>query len=731
MIAKSYYLSACCTYSYFIFSLILRVPVAAMKETGHNPPPNIVQKIASLRDKLHDHNFRYYVLDQPVISDSAYDAMLMELEELEKQYPELITPDSPTQRVGTAPLDSFNRIEHRLPMLSLSNTYDTQEIIDFEQRVQKLIGDEQKITYVVEPKLDGLAVELVYEQGLFIRGSTRGDGFAGEDITLNLKTIGSLPLRFLPRSESVPERVDIRGEVVMPRQELEALNRRRAEEGLPPFANPRNAAAGSLRQLDPRITAKRRLDLFCYAVGYHEGITFTSQWQLLSQLESWGFKITENRYLANSGEEIIACCRQIETLRNQLPYDIDGTVIKINSLALQQHLGEKSRSPRWAIAYKFKAQEETTKILDIIVQVGRTGALTPVAIMEPVRVGGVEISRATLHNFDDLHHKDIRIGDRVVVKRAGDVIPEVIAPITALRTGTEQPFPLPTRCPVCGAHVIREPEGIIYRCTAGLSCPAQLTGSIFHFGSKRAMDIDGLGMKLVEQLVEKGIVKDIADLYNLDAKTLAGLERFGEKSARNLLEAIEASKHRSLNRFIYGLGIRHVGEHLAKVVVHHCPDLLASGPPDPDTLMNIPEIGPQVAQSIYEFFREEKNLRVIQKLLDYGVNPQPPATTEGLQPLAGKTFVITGTLSQPRSVIKSQLEQAGARVSGTISSQTDYLLAGKKPGKKLNQALNVNVAIISEAELNALLNPRPAENDNQPLLPLLEQQPEPEKNHEK
>ena len=701
-----------------------------MKESGHHPPRNIIQKIASLRDKLHEHNYRYYVLDQPVISDAAYDAMLKELERLEKQYPELVTPDSPTQRVGTAPLDSFNRIEHRVPMFSLSNTYDTREIIDFEQRMQKLIGDEQKITYVVEPKLDGLAVELVYERGIFVRGSTRGDGFAGEDITLNLKTIGSLPLRFRPRSESAPERVDIRGEVVMPRQELEALNRRRAEEGLPLFANPRNAAAGSLRQLDPRITARRRLDLFCYAVGYHEGVTFTSQWQLLSQLESWGFKVTENRYLADSGEEIIARCQQIENLRNQLPYDIDGTVIKVNSLALQQQLGEKSRSPRWAIAYKFKAQEETTKILDIIVQVGRTGALTPVAIMEPVRVGGVEISRATLHNFDDLHHKDIRIGDHVVVKRAGDVIPEVIAPITALRTGTEKPFPLPTRCPVCGAHVIREPEGIIYRCTAGLSCPAQLTGSIFHFGSKRAMDIDGLGMKLVEQLVGKGIIKDIADLYNLDAETLAGLERFGEKSARNLLEAIEASKHRPLNRFIYGLGIRHVGEHLARVVVQHCPDLLISGPPDPDTLMNIPEIGPQVAQSIYEFFREKKNLSVIRKLLDYGVDPQPPETAEKSQPLAGKSLVITGTLSQPRNLVKDRLEKAGARVSGTVSPQTDYLLAGKNPGSKLERARNLNVSVISETELEILLNPSSSGSETQPLLPLLEQQPEPEKNHE-
>ena len=701
-----------------------------MKESGHHPPRNIIQKIASLRDKLHEHNYRYYVLDQPVISDAAYDAMLKELERLEKQYPELVTPDSPTQRVGTAPLDSFNRIEHRVPMFSLSNTYDTREIIDFEQRMQKLIGDEQKITYVVEPKLDGLAVELVYERGIFVRGSTRGDGFAGEDITLNLKTIGSLPLRFRPRSESAPERVDIRGEVVMPRQELEALNRRRAEEGLPLFANPRNAAAGSLRQLDPRITARRRLDLFCYAVGYHEGVTFTSQWQLLSQLESWGFKVTENRYLADSGEEIIARCQQIENLRNQLPYDIDGTVIKVNSLALQQQLGEKSRSPRWAIAYKFKAQEETTKILDIIVQVGRTGALTPVAIMEPVRVGGVEVSRATLHNFDDLHHKDIRIGDRVVVKRAGDVIPEVIAPITALRTGTEQPFPIPTRCPVCGAHVIREPEGVIYRCTAGLSCPAQLTGSIFHFGSKRAMDIDGLGTKLVEQLVEKGIVKDIADLYHLDLQTLTGLERFGEKSARNLLEAIEASKHRPLSRFIYGLGIRHVGEHLARVVVHHCPNLLASGPPDPDTLMNIPEIGPQVAQSLYEFFREEKNLQVIQKLLAYGVNPQPPETTRELQPLAGKTLVITGTLSQPRSQVKDRLEKAGARVSGTVSPQTDYLLAGKNPGNKLERARNLNVSVISETELAILLNSSSSGSEVQSSLPLFEQQLEPEKSHE-
>ncbi|MCK4378860.1 MAG: NAD-dependent DNA ligase LigA, partial [Deltaproteobacteria bacterium] len=391
-------------------------------------------------------------------------------------------------------------------------------------------------------------------------------------------------------------------------------------------------------------------------------------------------------------------------------------------LALQRQLGEKSRSPRWAIAYKFKAQEETTKLINIIVQVGRTGALTPVAIMEPVRVGGVEISRATLHNFDDLQNKDVRIGDQVIVKRAGDVIPEIISPITALRDGSERPFPPPTHCPVCGAHIIREPEGVIYRCTAGLACPAQLTGGIFHFGSKRAMDIDGLGIKLVEQLVEEGIVKNIADLYTLNTDTLTGLDRFGERSAHNLLTAIEESKQRPLRRFIYGLGIRHVGEHLAKVVVDNFPDILESGPPDIDSLMTIPEIGPQVAQSIYEFFREEKNLRVIRKLLDRGVNPRSSVKPlDGQQPLAGKTFVITGTLSQPRTRLKNQLEEAGARVSGTVSQQTDYLLAGENPGSKLKKARDLEVTVISEEELKKLFAGPPVKTKVQPSLPFFEQ----------
>lgn len=691
-----------------------------MKKFQKGPSPDIIKKISSLRDDLHYHNYRYYVLDQPVISDAAYDTMIKELEELEKKYPELVTLDSPTQRVGAAPLDTFKRTEHRLPMFSLSNTYNTQEISDFDQRIRKLLGDEAEITYVIEPKLDGLAVELVYEQGKFIRGSTRGDGLTGEDITHNLKTIGSLPLCFLPQPTPFPHSIDIRGEVVMPHQELINLNQNRAKQGLPLFANPRNAAAGSLRQLDPQITARRHLDLFCYAVGFREDMDFDNQWGLLNQLESWGFKVTENRYLASNSQEVIKYCQEIETLRNQLPYDIDGAVIKVNSLALQQQLGEKSRSPRWAIAYKFKAQEETTKVIDIIVQVGRTGALTPVAVMEPVRVGGVEVSRATLHNFDDLQTKDIRIGDRVIIKRAGDVIPEVIAQITTLRDGSEQPFPPPTHCPVCGAHVIREPEGVIYRCTAGLACPAQLTGSIFHFGSKRAMDIDGLGIKLVEQLVEKKIVKNIADLYSLDATILTGLDRFGEKSAHNLLTAIEESKNCPLDRFIFGLGIRHVGEHLAKVVVRNFPDILEAGPPEVEELIAIPEIGPQVAQSIYEFFREEKNLQVIRKLLDRGVSPKAPSTTKNTQPLAGKTFVITGTLSKPRSQLKSRLEEAGARVSGTISQQTNYLLVGKNPGSKLKKAKALEVAIISEQELENLFTGSPAKINIQPSLPFFE-----------
>ena len=444
----------------------------------------IVEKINSLRQQINYHNYRYYVLDQPVIADVHYDALLRELEALEKQYPELITPDSPTQRVGSRPLDKFTKIEHRLPMYSLANTYSTAEISSFDQRLKKMLGTDEELAYVVEPKLDGLAVELVYENGIFQYGLTRGDGIIGEDITANLKTIGSLPLAFLPNSDPLPPRIDLRGEVVMHRRELEKLNQSRTREGLPLFANPRNAAAGTLRQLDPRVAARRKLDLFCYAIGYHQGINFTSQWELLQQLEDWGFKVTPDRFLAAGCAEVINACQKIEAKRQGLEYEIDGAVIKVNSLELQRRLGEKSRSPHWAVAYKFKAQEATTRLSEIIVQVGRTGVLTPVAIMEPVQLSGVEISRATLHNFADLASKDIRVGDQVIVKRAGDVIPEIVAPIPELRDGSEQVFHPPSECPICGAHLLKEPDGTIIRCTAGLSCPAQLKGSITHFASK-------------------------------------------------------------------------------------------------------------------------------------------------------------------------------------------------------------------------------------------------------
>ena len=460
-----------------------------MEQKQAIPDERIVKRLEALRREITYHNHRYYILDQPVISDSAYDSLLRELEALEAQYPELITLDSPTQRVGATPLEKFSKVDHLLPMLSLSNTYASQEIIDFDERLKRALAMDGELTYIVEPKLDGLAVELVYEQGIFVRGSTRGNGFTGEDISQNLKTIASLPLCFLSR-DAAPARIDIRGEVVMPLDEFEKLNQERAREGHPLFANPRNAAAGSLRQLDARITAGRRLDLFCYGAGYHQGISFATQQEVLNQLASWGCKVTSQRYQVTGSQAVIECCQVIEALRNQLPYEIDGTVIKVDSLLLQQQLGEKSRSPRWAIAYKFKARQETTHVVDITIQVGRTGALTPVAIMEPVRIGGVEVSRATLHNFTDLLHKDIRIGDRVIIERAGDVIPEIVAALPAARNGCERPVPLPEACPVCGAHVMREPDGIILRCTAGLSCPAQLKGTISHFAGKRAMDID-------------------------------------------------------------------------------------------------------------------------------------------------------------------------------------------------------------------------------------------------
>jgi DNA ligase (NAD+) len=665
-------------------------------------PEDARRRVSELRREINFHDYRYYVLDDPVISDAAYDRLRAELVELEERFPELITPDSPTQRVGAAPREGFAKVEHRLPMYSLSNTYEIAEIRDFDQRLKRLLGRNDDLTYVVEPKLDGLAVELTYDHGRFIRGSTRGDGVTGEDITPNLKTIGALPLEFLPGDTPPPATVDIRGEVVMHLAELQRLNEQRAIAGAPPFANPRNAAAGSLRQLDPRITAARRLDLFCYALGFHDPVGCATQWEVLDLLAAWGFKVTPDRYRAYGGAEVIEACQRIAARRNALPYEIDGAVIKLDRLDLQEEIGTKSRSPRWAVAWKFPPRQETTRVIDIVTQVGRTGVLTPVAVLEPVHIGGVEVHRATLHNFSDLAKKDIRIGDRVVVERAGDVIPEVVAPLPAARTGGERQVLPPATCPVCGAPVAADPGGIMLRCPAGLSCPAQLKGSIVHFAAKRAMDIDGLGARLADQLVEKGLVHDVADIYTLTTKDLAGLERMADKSAANLVAAIDLSRTRPLNRLLFALGIPLVGEHLAMLLAAHFPDILQHCPTC-ETLKAIPEIGPRVAASVTTFFAAPGNRRVLEKLAAAGVRPGIPVVRPSPQPLAGAVIVITGTLSRPRAEVKTRLERAGARVSDSVSRKTTFLLAGAGAGSKLAKARELGVDIIDEDRLEELL----------------------------
>ncbi len=525
-------------------------------------------KIKKLRDDLTFHNYCYYILDDPEISDAEYDRLMRELQSLEQQYPELITPDSPTQRVGATPLEAFETVAHTLPMLSLDNGFDEGEIREFDTRIRKLLPQQEKIEYVAEPKFDGLAVELVYEAGRFTVGSTRGDGTVGENITQNLKTIRTVPLRLIDHKLPVPERLAVRGEVVIPIQAFEELNKQREQGDEPLFANPRNAAAGSLRQLDPKITATRPLEIFFHSIGQVIGYTFDSHWHFLDSISTWGLRVTPERRLCQNLNEIYQFYKELEENREQLPYEIDGLVIKVNNFAQRDSIGIKSRSPRWAIAYKFPAKQEITQILDINAQVGRTGTLTPVAIMKPVQIGGVEVSRATLHNQDEIDKKDVRIGDWVVVQRAGDVIPEVVKVIESRRTGNERRYQLPDTCPVCGSHVVRLPGEAAHRCQ-NLSCPAQLKQQIHHFASRGAMDIEGLGDKLIDQLVEKGLVKDTADLYFLTKPQWSNLERMADKSAQNIIDALEKSKNISLDRFIYSLGIRFVGEHSAVLLANH------------------------------------------------------------------------------------------------------------------------------------------------------------------
>jgi len=664
--------------------------------------PQITDRLDELRRQLHYHNHRYYVLDDPEISDAHYDRLLRELEGLEARYPDLITPDSPTQRVGARPLEKFETLPHTVPMLSLENAFNREEVQEFDERVKRFLKRAEDLTYTVEPKMDGLAIELIYEQGLLIRSATRGDGYVGEDVTQNVRTIPAVPLRLQPGNTPAPDRLEIRGEVYLRLKNFREFNRKRLEAGEPAFANPRNAAAGSLRQLDPRVTAQRPLYFYAYGLGALTGLPLDGQWEILEALSQWGVPVNPQARRVKGIETAWSFCQEMEDLRHSLPYEIDGVVIKVDSLELQENLGVKSRSPRWALAFKFQPSQETTRILNIEVQVGRTGALTPVALLQPVVVGGVEVSRATLHNQDEIERKDIRIGDTVVIQRAGEVIPEVVKVVDGARPGREAAFRLPGECPVCRSPVVRLPGEVAHRCS-NPNCSAQVKESIRHFASKGAMDIEGLGEKMVDQLVEKGLVQDYGDLYALTREVLVPLERLADKSAGNLIKALERSKQAALGKFIYALGIRFVGEHVAAILAGYFGSLEALSVSTEEELLSIREVGPQVARSIRVFFDNPQNQKVVGKLLRGGVKLKGEKTG-GPKPLAGKTFVLTGRLTRfTREEAKEKIEALGGKVAGSVSSKTNYLVAGEEPGSKLDKARELQVPILNEEDLTHLL----------------------------
>ena len=664
------------------------------------------QKLTELRTTLRHHEYLYHVMDTPEIPDAEYDRLMRELRELEAQHPELITPDSPTQRVGAAPLASFSQIRHEVPMLSLDNVFDEESFLAFNKRVQDRLKNSDDLTYCCELKLDGLAVSILYENGLLVQAATRGDGTTGEDITSNVRTIRAIPLKL--RGDNIPQRLEVRGEVFLPQAGFEKINEEARRTGGKVFANPRNAAAGSLRQLDPRITAKRPLTFFCYGVGVLEGGALpASHSARLQQFKFWGLPVSERVKLCHTPEEVLTYYRKVEEDRPNLGFDIDGVVIKVDSLALQEQLGFVARAPRWAVAFKFPAQEQMTFVRDVEFQVGRTGAITPVARLEPVHVAGVLVSNATLHNADEIERLGLRIGDKVVIRRAGDVIPQVVNVVLSERPEETREIVFPTHCPVCHSDVERVEGEVVTRCTGGLICGAQRKESLKHFVSRRALDVDGMGDKIIDQLVEKEYVHTPADLFQLTPGKLTGLDRMGPKSAQNIVDALEKSKETTFARFLYALGIREVGEATAAGLAAHFGTIEALEQASIDDLQKVPDVGIVVATHVRNFFAEESNREVIAQLRKEGVRWPAPVVVNAEEidsPFAGKTIVLTGSLSQlSRDDAKAQLVALGAKVAGSVSKKTDLVIAGEAAGSKLAKAQELGIAVIDEDEMLRLL----------------------------
>ena len=669
-------------------------------------PAAVKKEIENLREKLRHHEYLYYVLDEPEISDAAYDRMMNRLRELEAAHPELVTPDSPTVRVGGAPREGFSTVRHARPMLSLDNAFSYDALREWDRRVREGSGQE-KIEYIAEHKFDGLSISLQYEDGVLARGVTRGDGTTGEDVTPNVKTIRSIPLRVDAAAlKKIKLRADfeVRGEVMMTRKAFEALNRQQEQIGGKIFVNPRNSAAGAVRVLDPAVTAARRLDFFAYYLLVDGKVPFAKHSESLQALKQLRFRASDDWKLCQGIEAVIAYCEEWDAKREKLPYEIDGVVIKVNSTAIQNELGYTAKAPRWAIAYKYPARQETSVVNDIIVQVGRTGTLTPVAVLEPVQVGGVTVSRSTLHNMDEIERLGLQIGDTVLIERAGEVIPHVLKVVKEGKN--RKPFRMPKHCPECGSAIHHVEGEVAYRCV-NAACPAKRKESLLHFAGRHAMNIDGLGEKIVDQLVDKGLVKDVADLYSLKLEDLAALERMAEKSAQNLLDEIEASKKNSLARLIYALGIQFVGERTAQLLAEHFSSLEELAAAKEEQLLEVPEVGPKVAASIAEFFSEPANLKLIKKLNKAGVHPTAEKRKVKSDKFAGKSFVFTGGLAnRSREEAGEIVQQHGGKVSGSVSKKTDYVVVGTDPGSKYDKAQELGVTILTEAEFEKLVGLR-------------------------